>query len=388
MLIAVVGGKLQGVEITYLAKKAGYDVLLIDKTPDVPACGLCDQFVQAEAGNSRRFRNSLEACNVVFPAFENLEGLALLDSLCREIGVPFVFDLDAYRISSSKRASDQLFADLKLSQPVQWPDCGFPIVVKPSEGSGSDGVKIYSSLEEVDPVLLDPLSSSEWVVQQYLAGPSYSIEVVGTPGNYHPLLITDLEMDDVFDCKRVTAPTVLPEASVQEFGTLAIQIANAIKLKGIMDVEVILNNGQLKILEIDARFPSQTPTAVYWSSGINMVRILTELWTSGQCPDIYQHPSEQFVIFEHIRVTGEAIHFEGEHIMGNNGRLFLEETFYGADEALTTHQNSAEDWVATVITTGKSKTALTAKKQNVIRQIKKKFWITQVIDKDPMVNPT
>ena len=39
MLIAVVGGKLQGVEAVYLAKKAGWKTLVIDKNPDVPAAG-------------------------------------------------------------------------------------------------------------------------------------------------------------------------------------------------------------------------------------------------------------------------------------------------------------------------------------------------------------
>ena len=48
MRVAVVGGKLQGVEVVYLAKKAGWQTLLIDKNPDVPATGLCDQFLQFE----------------------------------------------------------------------------------------------------------------------------------------------------------------------------------------------------------------------------------------------------------------------------------------------------------------------------------------------------
>jgi len=40
MIVAVVGGKLQGIEATYLAHKAGWDVLLIDTNPAVPASGL------------------------------------------------------------------------------------------------------------------------------------------------------------------------------------------------------------------------------------------------------------------------------------------------------------------------------------------------------------
>ena len=48
MLIAVIGGKLQGVEAVYLAQKAGWEILVIDKNPDAPATGLCDKFLKFE----------------------------------------------------------------------------------------------------------------------------------------------------------------------------------------------------------------------------------------------------------------------------------------------------------------------------------------------------
>jgi len=48
LLVAVVGGKLQGVEATYLAHKAGWEVRVVDKNDQVPASGLCDSFVQAD----------------------------------------------------------------------------------------------------------------------------------------------------------------------------------------------------------------------------------------------------------------------------------------------------------------------------------------------------
>ncbi|MCP4451790.1 MAG: 3-methylornithine--L-lysine ligase PylC, partial [Planctomycetes bacterium] len=45
MLSAIIGGNLQGVEATYLAKKAGWEVLLIDKNAQAPASLMCDRFV-------------------------------------------------------------------------------------------------------------------------------------------------------------------------------------------------------------------------------------------------------------------------------------------------------------------------------------------------------
>ncbi|MDY2625929.1 MAG: hypothetical protein SOV74_06415, partial [Coriobacteriales bacterium] len=47
--VLVVGGKLQGVEICYLARQAGYHTVLVDRYAGVPASGLADEFVGADA---------------------------------------------------------------------------------------------------------------------------------------------------------------------------------------------------------------------------------------------------------------------------------------------------------------------------------------------------
>jgi len=195
MLVAVIGGNLQGVEITYLAQKAGYEVLLIDKNNQVPACGLCDRFIQANVMDDSVIISHLEICDIVFPAFENLEGLTRLNEICQQINKPFVLDLKAYTVSSSKLASDQLFADLKLPQPALWPDCEFPIVVKPSDGSGSDGVKIFTTQEEIQQYYHNLFPPANCVVQQYIDGPSYSIEVIGSLDNYQTFQITEIRLD-------------------------------------------------------------------------------------------------------------------------------------------------------------------------------------------------
>ena len=49
MKIAIIGGKLQGTEAVYLAKKAGFETILIDRDAQVPASGLADRFVCGDA---------------------------------------------------------------------------------------------------------------------------------------------------------------------------------------------------------------------------------------------------------------------------------------------------------------------------------------------------
>ena len=97
------------------------------------------------------------------------------------------------------------------------------------------------------------------VLQEYVEGPSYSIEVLGLAGHYVALQVTELEMDSRYDCNRVLAPAEIPESLDKQIKEIALAIAQELHLKGIMDVEFIIDRGVPKVLEIDARFPSQTP---------------------------------------------------------------------------------------------------------------------------------
>ncbi len=109
MLAAVAGGNLQGVEAAYLLQKAGWDVLVIDRKPMVPAAGLCNSFVQLDISSKTPLARVLKEVDLVIPALENDAALACLDQVSRSNGIPFAFDPAAYAISCSKIKSEQLF---------------------------------------------------------------------------------------------------------------------------------------------------------------------------------------------------------------------------------------------------------------------------------------
>ena len=51
-------------------------------------------------------------------------------------------------------------------------------------------------------------------------------------------------------------------------------------------MEVILHRGELKVLEIDARLPSQTPTVVFHSTGVNLVEVLGNSFIRGKLEQV------------------------------------------------------------------------------------------------------
>jgi pyrrolysine biosynthesis protein PylC len=361
----------------------------------------------------------MQSADFILPALENDAALAALLLFAKTHAIPLAYCPEAYAISSSKVKSDALFAQIGIPAPTPWPECGFPAIGKPDSASGSHGITIFHSEEEwksyqnrsdskadskrakTDPshhgnhVENDAGTKTLPVMQQYIEGPSYSMEVMGLPGHYLPLETTELFMDEMYDCCRVTAPVALSHDLVafshdlvQQFEKISIDLAEAVNLKGIMDVEVILHDGKLKVLEIDARLPSQTPTAVYHATGINMVELLGEIFVHQRLPAspcLSTLPSHsphspknlirQHVLYEHISVTvseekgRNPITFAGEHIMSIGKPLFLKADFFGADEAITNHHADCSEFVATLIFTGHSPETVEAKRKACFHKI-------------------
>jgi len=384
VLVAVVGGNLQGIEAAYLAKKAGWQVLMIDRKAVVPAAGLCDRFNRVNITTQKDLESALKGVDLVIPALENPDALACLERWSLNSEIPFVFDPGAYSISSSKVKSDQLFAQIGVPTPLPWPGCGFPALAKPSLGSGSQNVRVFHNSENLHAHQNE--STEEWVLQEFVPGPSYSIEVVGRPGNYVPLQVTDLQMDENYDCKRVLAPTDLTPRLISEFEKISRSIAATIALKGLMDVEVILHDHTLKVLEVDARLPSQTPTAVFWSTGINILEMLADLFLNNTIPGRGDRDAPMGVVYEHIKVTPNRLEVAGEHLISGADALQIRKDFFGANEAITNYRPHRQEWVATLIISEETREMAWQRRNRVISDLRQHFELEIYQDLAPMVD--
>lgn len=383
MLVAVLGGRLQGIEAAYLARKAGWQVVVVDKDQDAPAFGLADSCRIFDLRVKEKLLALLQEVQYVIPALENKIVLDIIAECALAAGVRVVYDQASYSLSSSKIESDKLFAGLGIPAPKPWPLCGFPVTVKPSAASGSENVFIVKNQEELDGLTQRFAEPCAWVKQEFLAGPSFSIEVIGAGGAYRTFQVTELEIDGCYDCKRVLAPANLSGESMRQFADCGLTIARAIQLDGIMDVEVILHEGQLKVLEIDARLPSQTPTAVYKSTGINILKVLWAGLGEGMAADKDQFAAGKGVIYEHIKVTKERIEVCGEHILKNAGHLHLFANFFGAEEAISNYDGNKAEWVATLIITASDRHKACQQRDQVIRTLMATFGLKEYRDQGP-----
>jgi len=367
--VGIVGGKLQGVEAAYLARKAGWEVRVVDKKPRVPASDLGDAFEQADVTVEKDLDGILGDVDFILPTLEDDNALRSLTRWSRNTGVPLAFDPKAYAVSSSKLKSAEFFKEIGLPIPVAWPQCKFPVLAKPGQGSGSKGVRVFQDFNSLKNGFSPEFPPPDWVLEEFLDGSQHSLEVVGCPGNYRALQVTDLYVDQNFDCKRVIAPSNLPLNLIEDFEELSLTIAEALNLHGIMDVEVIFSRGELKVLEIDARLPSQTPTAVYWSTKENMIELLGGLYATPKDDFPSVGTSLRGTVYEHIHVSGNGLKISGERMMVEGGPLDLLEDFFGADEAITNFERGKDPWVATLIFCGANRHEACEKRNHSIAEI-------------------
>lgn len=381
--VCIIGGQLQGLEATYLAKRAGFETVVIDKESNVPASFLTDEFINLDLlATGDKIKSVFKSADLVLPATENFQTLVWLKETAAKWNYPLALDLEAYKISSSKIESNYLFANAEIAMPKPWPECGFPIVVKPSALSGSQGVRKIDNQIQLNAILQE--IKDNIVIQEYLVGPSFSLEVIGHKGSCMGLQVTELQFDAGYDCKRVLAGPEVGLEVEKELHELGAAISKALNLSGIMDIEVIAVDNKLKILEIDARLPSQTPTVVFHSSDVNMVEILLDYWTTGKLPK-YQGITvdKKAVIYEHLEVREKTLAVTGEHCLVGVGNLKIYENIFGAKTIISNFADSPGEWVATVVFEGKDIKEVWDKRKKGIELISKEFKIKYYQDFDP-----
>jgi pyrrolysine biosynthesis protein PylC len=383
MKIGIVGGALQGTEAVFLSKKAGFETLVIDRKKTAPALSLCDSYeIMDVTKDTERAEKVLNDCDVVIPACEEIDALTLLDKIMKRSERPFLFDLNAYNISSSKKRSNEIMAEIGVPIPAPWPECGFPVIVKPSSQSGSVGVSAVNNESEMDAALkiVEDLGDVP-IVQEFVSGKSVSIEVIGNGAKARSFATTEVVLDSNYDCKMVLCePHILPKEDDEIFSQIGTGIAEAIGLKGLMDVEAIFTKKGLRVLEVDARIPSQTPAAVWAATDIN---ILEELAFSSLGKSTGRKNRNECSSYEHYVVENGCIYTCGEKVFGKIKEPRFDDRFFGTDEAITDFAPGKDPWRATVMTKGKSPAEVLEKRKRFIRNVMEECELDEYIDRSP-----
>ena len=385
MRLCIVGGALQGMEATFLGKKAKFETVVLDRKPTAPALSLCDEpHVLNPLDDPDEARMVFESCDAVIPACEELDLLRSLDSMLSKSSVEFLFDLKSYDVSCSKRRSNEVMASVGVPLPQPWPECGFPVIVKPSSQSGSVGVSVAFDQQDVEKGLATVRAlGDEPVIQEFVHGRSMSIEVIGNGETARSFVTTEVMLDHNYDCKMVRCfPNMLSADEEELFGKIGTDVAEAIGLRALMDVEAIDTPRGLRVLEIDARIPSQTPAAILTGTGINL---LEELVASRTGTETGRTNSGRSGIYWHMYQKGDVLRTNGEKEFGHVNNPRMERGLFGSDDSITDYEPGSNDWHGTFMVSADTPEEAEAKRESVINNIIEKCQVNTYIDGTPDV---
>ena len=385
MRLAVVGGALQGMEAVYLASKAGIETTVLDRKGTAPALSICDDPVVLDpTKDPEGARRIFEDCDAVISACAELDLLHCLDGMLKGTDVPLLFDMHSYEISCSKNRSNEIMASVGVPLPGKWPECGFPVIVKASSQSGSIGVSVAFNQDDVDRGLETVRSlNDEPVIQEFVHGKSVSIEVIGDGRTARSYVTTEVVLDTNYDCKMVRCnPDIMSKEDDDLFAKIGKDVAENMGLSALMDVEAILTPKGLRVLEIDARIPSQTPAAIQAATGVNL---LEELMFTALGKETGRVRAEGSSVYRHVVMKDGVLRACGEKEFGHVREPRMVSGLFGADDVITDYEPGKSEWRATLITHGPTEEEVDRRCASSIERILDECSVETFIDGSPEV---
>lgn len=186
--------------------------------------------------------------------------------------------------------------DTKVIAPGQTPSAdSFPCFAKPANGAGGRGAEFCDTLEAFTH-LRSSAASATWLLQEFLPGAEYSVDVLATPQGVAKAAVVRERLK--IDSGVAVTARVLRDATLEANALAAV---NALKLGYVSNVQWRrAKDGTPKLLEINARFPGTMPLTV--RAGVDMPNLALSMALGESVP-------ETFAIEEIAMVRTWAEHF-------------------------------------------------------------------------------
>ena len=303
----IIGASILQLPAILKAKALGYYVGVIDYNPNAVGVPYADAFfevstidIQGVAETAKAFRpDGIMTLATDMP----MRSIAEAARVCELPGIT----MDTAIKATDKGEMIKAFAACGVAHPWFYiaqneqafaeaaEKATFPCIMKPTDNSGSRGVVLVHSKEELlreYSYTKDSSRSGGVIIEEYMTGSEVSVEVMVLDGVPHVLQVTDKLTTGAphFVEMGHSQPSMLGEENVRAIKDLAQRAVLAVGIQnGPAHVEIMLTKDGPKMVELGARMGGDCITThlVPLSTGIDMVRATLEI-ACGETPDITQ----------------------------------------------------------------------------------------------------
>jgi len=172
--------------------------------------------------------------------------------------------------------SDRFLIDFEADKPTQ--ELHFPVIVKPRDNSGSRGVKLCRTKEELEQSMAEALEYSKLdsvLVEEFIEGPEYSIEGLHYDGKSEVIQFTEKKTTEFpynVELGHIQ-PANISEENKQKIREIVAKIGKALKFENCPShTELKINERGIFVIETSPRLGGDyiTSTLVPLSTGINL----------------------------------------------------------------------------------------------------------------------
>lgn len=340
-VIGMLGGGQLGRMSTFKAKQLGYNVIVLDPTPDCPCGQVADEQIVASFDDELALRQLAEKCEVITYEFENVDSRAV--ELLEHLGRKVFPDSQALKISQNRWSEKEFLrrsgvgvadffkvaslADLETAAQ----QIGFPSLLKTANGgydgkgqvvleNEEDARRAFATLNH--PALIWEKKVTFIKELSVICGRNQTGEIVTYPA------VENIHVENILDISL--APAEVPAQTQAEAKQIAQTIAEQLNLVGVCGVEMFLLPDETILVNEIAPRPHNsghyTLDACFCSQFEQHIRAICGL-------PLGSTDLKGYAVMVNILGTGEGNRLAGLEQVLQNGQLVVH--LYGKSSAAT-----------------------------------------------------
>lgn len=286
------GGKLQ-VDFISTVKENGYESIVFDYNPDCEGARIADKFYCISIDDKETI---YDIALQEHPTAIHTVATELGNITTCYVGEKLGLDTNSYETALNTVDKDRMKKifenhDIPTARVVRvydqneldYLEVSFPFVVKASDRSAGRGVSLVNNRAELIEAYKDAYKESNnkiVLIEEYLQGEQYSVELVSQNGAHHILGITREFFIDEKDFveSHYLLPSFNEQEIIQEFEVLFHKILNAFEIAyGASHIEFRIDgNKDVKIIEIASRMGGMRDRLLSISKGIDYNQLILD----------------------------------------------------------------------------------------------------------------
>lgn len=361
--IMVLAAGLLQIDVIEKAKSMGYYVLAVDGNPKAPGFNVADKAICADIVNEEtmlKIARDEHVDGVIHPCSE--VSMAVMGRINDELGLSGISREQAI-CATNKHLMRKAFEKGNAPSPKSilaqdaedaWSrlqnEFDTDAILKPSRNSGSRGIaKVSRNMDKGDFIRAydEALSESRdhsVLIEQFIEGPEFSIEMIVWQGEIHVLTVTDKKTTDAPHFVELghNQPSCFSDADVETLKAAAVAGVRALGVHNCAcHAEAKLMNGKAYLMEVGARLGGDfiSTELTHLSTGIDMVAAAIDV-ALGVEPDLSAKEEPKGVCIRYFcPKPGKLVSISNTEVL-NNPHVYLWEIYPKEGDVIPTVTSS------------------------------------------------